>query len=134
MYVLSGSVVFATGGVLITINTKDMKKILLALVMTTLTFCCADAQTKKATEKCSTSADGKTVTCCKTTANPAYKGTAAVTKKATTNKTTTHTSRYQVCKEHGGSYTCCQYKKTTKVTKKVPVTTPAEPPVAQAVK
>ena len=111
-----------------------MKKILMALAITTLTYCSADAQTKKATEKCTTSTDGKTVTCCKTTANPAYKGTAVVTKKATMNKTTTQTSRYQVCKEHGGSYTCCQYKKTTKVTKKVPVTTPVETPVAQAVK
>ncbi|WP_133162706.1 hypothetical protein [Flavipsychrobacter stenotrophus] len=111
-----------------------MKKILIALAMTTLTYCSVEAQTKKATEKCSTSADGKTVTCCKTTANPAYKGTAVVAKKETMNKTTTQTSRYQVCKEHGGSYTCCQYKKTTKVTKKVPVTTPAETPVAQAVK
>ncbi len=111
-----------------------MKKILIALAIATLTYCGADAQTKKATEKCTTSADGKTMTCCKTTANPAYKGdkTAVVAKNKTV--TVNKTSRYQVCKEHGGSYTCCQYKKTTKVTKKVPVTTPAEPPVAQAVK
>lgn len=114
-----------------------MKKILIALAITTLTYCSADAQTKKATEKCSTSADGKTVTCCNTKANPNYKGakTAVVAKAATTKKTAIQTSHYQVCKEHGGSYTCCQYKQTKKVTKTVPVQTPAvETPVAQAVK
>ena len=110
-----------------------MKKILIALALTTLTYCGADAQTKKATEKCTTSADGKTVTCCKTTANPGYKGdkTAVVAKKTTKKITVNQTSRYQVCKEHGGSYTCCQYKRTKKVTKTVPV---APAPVAQATK
>lgn len=113
-----------------------MKKILMALAVVAFAYTGAEAQTKtaKAQEKCSLSADGKFVTCCKTMPNPAYniKGKTAdaqcppvaktTRKKAAVRsavklpprapRKTYYVKDYQVCKDEGGYYTCCLYQNT----------------------
>ncbi|GAA4459630.1 hypothetical protein GCM10023093_00940 [Nemorincola caseinilytica] len=106
----------------------------MALAITTLAYTGAEAQNKtpKPQEKCSLSADGKYVTCCKTSLNPAYdikgKTVAAkpVAKKPVAKKTVNYRPRpvrktyyvkdYQVCKDEGGYYTCCLYENNYRTT------------------
>jgi hypothetical protein len=112
-----------------------MKKIMMALAISAAFFTGANAQTKqkvaREVEKCHISADGKYVTCCKTTLNPAWdvaakppaKKPVAVAHKKVVRKTVTHAPQpvrktyyvkdYQVCKDEGGYYTCCLYENTT---------------------
>lgn len=115
-----------------------MKKILMALAFTAFAYTSAEAQrVPKAQEKCSLSADGKYVTCCKTMPNPAYNingkkadcnpaPVAAKKKKAAVKSavklpprkaTKTYLVKdYQVCKDEGGYYTCCLYENTYETT------------------
>lgn len=100
--------------------------------MTAIAYTGAEAQTKKVPkpqEKCSLSADGKYVTCCKTSLNPAYgiEGKTAavkpVRKPAKTEafrprpvRKTYYVKDYQVCKDEGGYYTCCLYENNYRTT------------------
>ena len=98
-----------------------MKKILMILAITMVAFGDANAQTKATKEKCSVSADKKTMTCCKTVPNPDYKASKTA-QKATASGTgsvakTSTTHVHQVCKDEGGYYTCCTHKKVTKTAK-----------------
>ncbi|MBX2907465.1 MAG: hypothetical protein KF744_15580 [Taibaiella sp.] len=115
-----------------------MKQLLMALVMTAIACTNAEAQTKatpRPQEKCAISKDGKYITCCKTTLNPAYNinnKTAVVThkkhaprKKATKTAQvapkpikTYHANKYLVCTDQGGYYTCCLHNNssTTEIT------------------
>ena len=112
----------------------------MALAFVAFTYTGAEAQTKaKAQEKCSLSADGKYVTCCKTMPNPSYnikgktpntscKPVAAAPRKKAAMKTavklparkpvrkTYYVKDYQVCKDEGGYYTCCLYENNYRTT------------------